>query len=86
MILINANELIVSIDKDIKIYSFDKIANKSFNVTLKGHTNLVSYIKLMNNSKHLLVSCTFNKDCTLWSISRKSCLKVFKRYSSLIGQ
>ena len=39
--MINVNEFAVSSYKDIDIFSFEKVTNKSFNVirTLKGHTN-----------------------------------------------
>ena len=32
----------------------------------------------MYNSKDLLVSCSTDKDCQLWSISHENCLKIFK--------
>ena len=35
----------------------------------------------MKNHKDLLVSCSDDKDCRLWSISRSSCLKKFKGHS-----
>ena len=38
----------------------------------------------MNNSKDLLLSCSYDKDCRLWSISHENCLKIFKGHSSLI--
>ena len=83
MTLININELAVSSYKDINIYSFE---DKSFNIikTLKGHNDWVSNIKLMCNSKDLLVSCSFDKDCRLWSISEENCLKIFKGHSDKI--
>ena len=79
MTLINVNELATSSYKDINIYSFGNAINMSFNVIkiLKGHTDRVTDIKLMNNSKDLLVSCSVDKDCRLWSISQENCLRVF---------
>ena len=86
MTLINVNELAISSHKDINIYSFYSVANKSFNVikTLKGHSNWVSNMKLMNDSNDLLVSSSFDKDCRLWSISQENCLKIFKGHSNWI--
>ena len=83
MTLINVNELAVSSSNNINIYSFHK---KSFNIikTLIGHTDWVKDIKLMKNSKNLLVSCSNDKDCRLWSISQGNCLRVFKRHSNTI--
>ena len=49
--------------KHINIYSFDNITNVIN--TLKGHTNWVNALKLMINSKNLLVSCSDDKDCRL---------------------
>ena len=87
MIMININELAASSYKDINIYSFDNATTKSFNVTktLKGHTNWVNDIKLMNTSNDLLVSCSDDKDCRLWSISYESCLKIFKGNSNNVS-
>ena len=75
------DEVAVSSHKNINIYSFDK---KSFNVikTLKGHTDCVKDIKLM--SKDLLVSCSGDKFCRLWSILQENCLKIFKGHSDRI--
>ena len=86
MTLINVDELAISSAKDINIYSFDNITIKSFNVikTLKGHTNWVNDIKLMHNSKDMLVSCSDDTDCRLWSISDENCLRVFKGHSDQI--
>ena len=83
MTLISWNELAVSSYKDINIYSFDK---KSFNIikTLIGHIDCIADIKLMNNSKDLLVSCSDDKDCRLWSISQENCLKIFKGHTNKI--
>ena len=84
MTLINVNELAVSSYKNINIYSFE---NKSFNIikTLKGHTDWIVDIKLMNNnSNDLLVSSSLDKDCRLWSISQGNCLKIFEAHSSQI--
>ena len=83
MTLINVNELAVSSHKDINIYSFE---DKSFNIikTLKGHTDWIYNIKLMKYSKDLLVSCSGDKDCRLWSISQENCLKIFKGHSDKI--
>ena len=57
MALINENELAVTSDKDINIYLFDNVTNKSFDIikTLKGHIALVRDIKFMKNSNDLLV-------------------------------
>ena len=84
MILINVNELAVSSYANINIYSFDNITKKSFNVnkTLKGHTKWVNAIKLMDNSTDLLVSCSEDKDCRIWSISQENCLRIFKGHSN----
>ena len=84
--LINETELAVSSYTDINIYSFENVTNKSFNVikTLKGHTDWVKNIKVMNNSTDLLVSCSQDEDCRLWSISQGNCLRVFKGNSGWI--
>ena len=84
MILINGNEIAISSYKDINIYLFDNVNNKSFNVikTLKGHTSQVYDIKLMKNSQDLLVSSSNDKDVRLWSISSGSCQKIFRGHSS----
>ena len=77
MTLVNVNELAVSSYTDIDIYSFENVANKSFNFikALKGHTDLVADIKLMNNNNNdLLISCSIDKDCRLWNISQGNCL------------
>ena len=37
----------------------------------------------MNNGKDLLISCSFDKDCRLWSISQENCLKIFKGNGSI---
>ena len=86
MKLVNTNELAVSSFKDINIYLFDNITNKSFNVikTLKGHTDWVNDIKIMNNGNNLLISCSGDKDCRLWSISHENCLRIFKGHSNQI--
>ena len=83
MTLIGPNQLGVSSQNDINIYSFN---DKSFNVikTLKGHTNWVYDIKLMKHSKNLLVSCSGDKDCRLWNISQGDCLKIFKGHTDTI--
>ena len=83
MTLINVNELAVSSSNNINIYSLDK---KSFIIikTLIGHTGWVDDIKPMNNSKDLLLSCSDDKDCRLWSISQENCLKIFKGHSNRI--
>ena len=87
MTLINVNELAVSSYKDINICSFDNITNKSFNVikTLIGHNNWVNDIKLLNNSKDLLISCSDDRDCRLWNISQGNCLRVFQGHSRCIA-
>ena len=41
-------------------------------------------MKLLNNSKDLLVSCSLDKYCRLWSISQGDCLKIFEVHSSYI--
>ena len=86
MTLISANELAISSHDDINIYSFDYVTKKSFNVikTLKGHDNWVLDIKLINNSKDMLVSCSKDKDCRLWSILHENCLRIFKGHSNQI--
>ena len=86
MTLINANELAVTSYKNINIYSFNNATNKSFNVikTLKGHTSWIFDIKLMNNSRNLLISCSEDRDCRLWSILNENCLKIFKGHSDTI--
>ena len=86
MTSININELAISSYQDINIYSFDNFNNKSFNVikTLKGHTHWVVDIKLMNNNKDFLLSCSSDKDCRLWSISQENCLRIFKGHSNQI--
>ena len=86
MTLISANELAVSSYKDINIYSFDNVTHKFFYIikTLQGHTDWVHDIKLMINSKDLLVSCSNDRDCRLWSISQENCLKIFKGHSDKI--
>ena len=86
MMLIDSNELAVSSYKDINIYSFDNIAKKSFYIikVLKGHTDWILDIKLMKNSKDLLVSCSGDKHCRLWSIRQNDCLKIFKGHSNWI--
>ena len=86
MELINVNELAVSSYKDINIYLFDNITNKSFHITktLKGHRNWVKDIKVMNNSKDLLVSCSADENCLLWSISHGNCLNAFKGHNDWI--
>ena len=86
MTLIDVNELAVSSYTEINIYSFDNVNYKFFNVikTLKGHTEWVNAIKLMNNSKDFLVSCSNDTDCRLWNISKESCLRVFKGHSDRI--
>ena len=86
MTFINVNQLALSSREDINIYSFDNTTKKSFNIikTLKGHTHWVDDIKLMNNSNDLLVSCSDDKDCRLWSISKENCLKIFKGHSNRI--
>ena len=83
MALIDSNKLAASSQNDINIYSFK---DKSFNVikTLKGHTNWIYNIKLMKYSKDLLVSCSSDKDCRLWSISQANCLKIFKGHTDTI--
>ena len=87
MILISPNELAVSSHEDINIYSFNNVTNKSFKVikTLKGHMDWVCDIKLMNNSKDFLVSCSNDKTCIMWSISQENCLKIFKGHSNEIN-
>ena len=86
MKLISTNELAVSSHKDINIYSFDNITNKSFHVikTLKGHTDWVLDFKIMDHNKDLLISCSIDKDCRLWSILQENCLKVFRLHSDKI--
>ena len=86
MTLISKNGLAVSSLNDINIYSFNDVSNKSFKVikTLKGHTNWVSDIKLMDNSNDLLVSGSDDKHCRLWSISKGNCLRIFKGHSDKI--
>ena len=83
--LINVNELAVSSFSDINIYSFDK-TYKSFNVlkTLRGHNDWVRDIKIIKNSKDLLVSCSDDKDCRLWSTSQENCLKIFQGHSGIV--
>ena len=87
MTLISINQLGVSSDKDINIYLFTSFTNRNFNIikTLKGHSDLIKDIKLMNNSKDLLISCSNDKDCRLWSISQGNCLKIFKGHSGRIN-
>ena len=84
MILINVNQLAVCSSKDINIYSFDNVTNKSFNIikTLKGHNSSVSDIKLIKNSSDILLSCSHDKDCRLWSISQQKCFKIFLGHSA----
>ena len=88
MTLINVNELAASSYKDINIYSFNSTIKTSFSIniikTLKGHTDSVFDIKMMKDSKDLLVSCSSDEDCRLWSISREVCLKIFKGHSGAI--
>ena len=87
MTLISINELAVSSHKDINIYLFDNTSNnKSFNIikTLKGHNDWVLDIKLMCESKDMLISCSGDKDCRLWSISQENCLRIFKGHSDMI--
>ena len=83
MTLIDSNKLAASSKNDINIYSFE---NKSLNIikTLKGHANWVYDIKLMKHSKDLLVSCSGDKDCRLWSILHGNCLKIFKGHTDTI--
>ena len=85
MTLININEFAVSSHIDINIYSFNVI-HKSFKIIkiLNGHTERVTDIKLMNNSDDILVSCSNDKDCRLWSISQENCLKIFRGHSGKI--
>ena len=86
MALINMNQFAVSSNKDINVYSFDQIfTNKSYNVTkiLKGHNDSITDIKIMHDS-NLLLSCSVDKDCRLWSISQENCLKIFKGHSDRI--
>ena len=87
MILVNLNELAVSSRININIYSFDNAAKKSFYIIkiLKGHNDWVVDIKLMKNSNDLLVSCSGDRDCRLWSISQENCLRVFKGHISKIN-
>ena len=82
MTMISVNELAVSSYKDINIYSFD-VTKKSFNVikTLKGHTDWVNAIKLMIKNNDLLLICSNDKDCRLWSISHENCLMIFRGHS-----
>ena len=86
MEVVNINELAVSSQNDINIYTFDSGTYKSFNIikTLKGHIDLVLDIKIMNNSKDMLVSCSSDEDCRLWNISTGLCLKIFKGQSGVI--
>ena len=82
MTLISVNELAISSKNDMNIYSFD-VTEKSFNVikTLKGHTEWINAIKLMKRRNNFLLSCSDDKYCRLWNISRENCLKIFKGHS-----
>ena len=84
--LINSNQIAVSSFKDINIYLFDDLTKKNFIMvlTLKGHTDWVRGIDLVKNSKDLLVSCSWDKDCRLWSIARASCLQIFKGHTNKV--
>ena len=86
MTLISVNELAVSSYKNINIYSFDNVTNNSFFIIkkLKGHTDWVKDIKLMNKNNDLLVSCSGDKDVRLWGISQENCLKIFTGHSDTI--
>ena len=87
MALISVIELAVSSDNNINIYSFENVNNNtSFNIIkiLKGHNDWVSDMKLMKNSNDLLISCSADKDCRLWSISKENCLNTFKGHSDRI--
>ena len=86
MALINSNKLAISSYTDINIYLFDDITNKSFKIIkiLRGHTDWIGEIKLMNNNNDMLVSCSDDKYCMLWSISQGKCLRVFKGHSNII--
>ena len=90
MTLINANELAISSKIDINIYSFNTYMNMNMNRSLtifkilKGHTDIVMDMKLMNKSKDSLLSCSRDKDVRLWNISQGYCLKIFKGHSNSI--
>ena len=87
MTLIDSDILAVSSSNNINIYSFDKIINKSFDIIkiLKGHNDSICDIKMMNNSKNLLLSCSCDKDCRLWDISQEYCLRIFRGHSNRVN-
>ena len=80
MTMINLTKLAVSSQDDINIHLFDNITKKSFKIIkiLKGHTDWICDIKVLNNSNDMLVSCSDDSDCRLWSILHGSCLRIFK--------
>ena len=51
---------------------------------LEGHKDWVSDIKLLMNHKDLIVSCSLDKECRLWSLSRGECLRVYSGHSNQV--
>ena len=82
MNLITSNLLAAASLNDINIYIFDDLTYSKFDIirVLKGHKKQVTDLKIMKDCNDLLVSCSFDDYCKLWSISKEICLKNFNSH------
>ena len=88
LLLISEDQVAISSGLNINIYQFNNNTYQDFKVvkTLRGHTNIVLCLRMVEKNKDLLLSSSYlkSKELRLWSISKNMCLRTYHGHSNQI--